>query len=174
MVERELYGIPFGSDAYSYLVWARDAVQHGTTHHSSFDYTVPKPLELGVAALGQVVGAPLAVFGGFTVLGQLGAVVAVAWLGFHLAGRRAAIAGAVLALALPVLWRGGPAGDSNVPYAALVVGGRRVPAREPTRAPPCSGSPGSCGPRHGASRRSRRCSAGGMPSRSSASPRSPR
>jgi hypothetical protein len=121
VAERELYGIPLGSDAYSYLVWARDAVQHGTTHHSSFDYTVPKPLELGVAALGEVVGAPLAVFGGFTVLGQLGAVVAVACLGYHLAGRRAAIAGAVLALALPVLWRGGPAGDSNVPYAALVV-----------------------------------------------------
>jgi hypothetical protein len=121
VLERAVYGITFGSDAYSYLVWARDAVQHGTTHHSRFDYTVPKPLELGVAALGQVVGAPLAVFGWFTVLGQLAAVAAVAGLAFHLAGRRAAIAGGVLALALPVLWRGGPAGDSNVPYAALVV-----------------------------------------------------
>jgi hypothetical protein len=121
VLEREIYGIPFGSDAYSYLVWARDAVQHGTTHHSSFDYTVPKPLELGVAALGQVVGAPLAVYGWFTVLGQLGAIAAVAGLAYHLAGRRAAIMGGLLALALPVLWRGGPAGDSNVPYAALVV-----------------------------------------------------
>ncbi len=121
IVERARYGIAFGSDAYSYLVWARDAVQHGTTHHSRFDYTVPKPLELGVAALGQVVGAPLAVFGWFTVLGQLAAIAAVAGLAYHLAGRRAAIAGGVLALALPVLWRGGPAGDSNVPYAALVV-----------------------------------------------------
>jgi hypothetical protein len=120
-LERAVYGIPLGSDAYSYLVWARDAVQHGTTHHSRFDFTVPKPLELGVAVLGHVVGAPLAVFGAFTVLGQLGAVIAAAALGYHLAGRRAAIAGAALALALPVLWRGGPAGDSNVPYAALVV-----------------------------------------------------
>jgi hypothetical protein len=121
VVERAVYGIPFGSDAYSYLVWARDAVQHGTTHHSSYDYTVPKPLELGVAAFGQVVGAPLAVFGWFTILGQLAAIAAAAGLAFHLAGRRAAIVGGLLALALPVLWRGGPAGDSNVPYAALVV-----------------------------------------------------
>ena len=122
VVERAVYGIPFGSDAYSYLVWARDAVQHGTTRHSAFDYTVPKPLELGVAALGQVVGAPLAVFGWWTVLGQLGAIAACAGLAYHLAGRRAAIIGGLLALVLPVLWRGGPAGDSNVPYAALVVG----------------------------------------------------
>ena len=122
IVERALYGIPFGSDAYSYLVWARDAVQHGTTHHSRFDYTVPKPLELGVAVLGQLVGAPLAVFGWFTVLGQLAAIAAAAGLAYHLAGRRAAIVAGLLALALPVLWRGGPAGDSNVPYAALVVG----------------------------------------------------
>jgi hypothetical protein len=121
-VERALYGIPFGSDAYSYLVWARDAVQHGTTHHSRFDYTVPKPLELGVAVLGQLVGAPLAVFGWFTVFGQLAAIAAAAGLAYHLAGRRAAIVAGLFALALPVLWRGGPAGDSNVPYAALVVG----------------------------------------------------
>ena len=122
IVERAVYGIPFGSDAYSYLVWARDAVRHGTTHHSRFDYTVPKPLELGVAVLGQLVGAPLAVFGWFTVLGQLGAIAAAAGLAYHLAGRRAALVAGLLALALPVLWRGGPAGDSNVPYAALVVG----------------------------------------------------
>jgi hypothetical protein len=122
IVERAIYGIPFGSDAYSYLLWARDAVRYGTTHHSSFDYTVPKPLELGVAALGELVGAPLAVFGWFTVLGQLAAIAAAAGLAYHLAGRRAAIVAGVLALALPVLWRGGPAGDSNVPYAALVVG----------------------------------------------------
>jgi hypothetical protein len=121
-LERAIYGIPLGSDAYSYLVWARDAVGHGTTHHTAFDFTVPKPLELGVAVLGHLVSAPVAVFGAFAVLGQLGAVVAAAALGYHLAGRRAATAGAVLALALPVLWRGGPAGDSNVPYAALVVG----------------------------------------------------
>ena len=96
VLERAIYGIPFGSDAYSYLVWARDAVQHGTTHHSSFDYTVPKPLELGVAALGQVLGAPLAVYGWFTVVGQLGAIAAVAGLAYHLAGRRAAIMGGLL------------------------------------------------------------------------------
>jgi hypothetical protein len=120
-LERAIYGVPLGSDAYSYLVWARDAVADGTTHHSRFDYTVPKPLELGVAALGHLVGAPLAVFGTFTVLGQLGAIAAAAWLAYQLAGRRAAIAAGALALALPVLWRGGPAGDSNVPYAALVV-----------------------------------------------------
>ena len=120
-LERRLIGIPLGSDAYSYIVWGRDAVAHGTTHHSQFDYTVPKPLDLLVAVAGKLVGAPLAVFGWWTVLGQLAAVAAAAFLAYQLAGRRAAFAGAVLALALPVLWRGGPAGDSNVPYAALVV-----------------------------------------------------
>jgi hypothetical protein len=120
-VERALIGIPLGSDAYSYIVWGRDAVAHGTTHHSAFDYTVPKPLNLAIAALGKLVGAPLAVFGWWTVLGQLGAVAAASFLAYQLAGRRAGVAAAFLALALPVLWRGGPAGDSNVPYAALVV-----------------------------------------------------
>ena len=128
VLERALVGIPFGSDAYSYLVWGRDAVEHGTTHHSQFDYTVPKPLELGVAALGQLIGAPLALFGGWTVLGQLGAIAAVALLAGRLGGPRAAVAGGILALALPVLWRGGPAGDSNVPYAALVVAAAAFPA----------------------------------------------
>jgi hypothetical protein len=120
-LERSLIGVPLGSDAYSYIVWGRDAVAHGTTHHSAFDYTVPKPLDLAVAVLGKLVGAPLAVFGWWTVLGQLGAVLAASFLAYQLAGRRAAFAGGFLALALPVLWRGGPAGDSNVPYAALVV-----------------------------------------------------
>jgi hypothetical protein len=126
-IERLVFGVVLGSDAYSYVVWARDAVQHGTTQHSRFDFTVPKPLDLGVAVLGQVVGAPIAVFGGFTVLGQVGAVAGVALLAYRLSGVRAACAGAVLALALPVLWRGGPAGDSNVPYAALVVGAAAFP-----------------------------------------------
>jgi hypothetical protein len=121
VVERQLVGVPFGSDAYSYLVWGRDAVEHGTTHHSRFDFTVPKPFELGVSALGQLLGAPLAIFGGWTVLGQLASIAAVALLAGRLAGPRGAVAGAILALALPVLWRGGPAGDSNVPYAALAV-----------------------------------------------------
>ena len=91
-VERTLIGIPLGSDAYSYIVWGRDAVAHGTTHHSAFDYTVPKPLDLAIAALGKLVGAPLAVFGWWTVLGQLGAVAAASFLAYQLAGRRAAVA----------------------------------------------------------------------------------
>jgi hypothetical protein len=127
VLERALLGIPLGSDAYSYVVWGRDAVAHGTTHHSPFDYTVPKPLDLLVAVVGKLVGAPLAVFGWWTVVGQLAAVVAAALLAYRLAGRTAAWAGGVLALALPVLWRGGPAGDSNVPYAALVVAAAALP-----------------------------------------------
>jgi hypothetical protein len=135
VLERVLVGVPFGSDAYSYLVWGRDAVEHGTTHHSQFDYTVPKPLELGVAVLGQLLGAPLAIFGGWTVLGQLASIAAVALLAGRLAGPRAAFAGAILALALPVLWRGGPAGDSNVPYAALAVAAASfAPATVPSAA----------------------------------------
>jgi hypothetical protein len=127
VLERSLLGIPLGSDAYSYIVWGRDAVRHGTTHHSQFDFTVPKPLDLAIASLGQLIGAPLAVFQGWTVLGQLAAVVAVGGLAYELAGRRAAVAGGLLALASPVLWRGGPAGDSNVPYAALVVAAAALP-----------------------------------------------
>jgi hypothetical protein len=121
VLERALLGVALGSDAYSYIVWGRDAVAHGTTHHSPFDYTVPKPFDLLVAVVGKLVGAPLAVFGWWTVVGQLAAVAAAAMLAYRFAGRTAAWAAGVLALALPVLWRGGPAGDSNVPYAALVV-----------------------------------------------------
>ena len=62
------------------------------------------------------------------MLGQLGAIAAVALLAGRLGGPRAAVAGGILALALPVLWRGGPAGDSNVPYAALVVAAAAFPA----------------------------------------------
>ena len=55
---RALAGEALGSDAYSHLVWARDAVRHGVTSHAPFDYTVPKPLQQGVAAVGTELGAP--------------------------------------------------------------------------------------------------------------------
>ncbi|HEY3614557.1 MAG TPA: hypothetical protein VGK92_12660, partial [Gaiellales bacterium] len=59
---RTLAGEALGSDAYSHLVWARDAVRHGTTGHAAFDYTVPKPFEQGVAALGTELGAATLAF----------------------------------------------------------------------------------------------------------------
>jgi hypothetical protein len=121
-VERLALGIPLGSDAYSYLAWAHGAVHHGITDHPPFDYTVPKPLELGVATVAELVRAPLGVFGWWTVLGAVGAVAAAALLAGRLATRRGALIAAVLAAALPVLWRGAFAGDANVPYAACVVG----------------------------------------------------
>ena len=43
---RALAGEALGSDAYSHLVWARDAVRHGVTSHAPFDYTVPKPFDI--------------------------------------------------------------------------------------------------------------------------------
>jgi hypothetical protein len=122
VVERLALGVPLGSDAYSYLAWARGAIHHGITDHPQFDYTVPKPLELGVATVAELVRAPLAVFGWWTIFGALAAVAAAAALGGRLGGRRAALIAAVLAAALPVLWRGALAGDANVPYAACVVG----------------------------------------------------
>ena len=131
MVVRLTLGVPFGSDAYSYLAWGRGLVEHGTTGHAAYDFTVPKPLLLGVASLGELVRAPLAVFGLWTVLAQAGAVAAAGLLARRLAGPIGGIAGAVLALALPVLWRGGLAGDSNVPYAALVVGAAAAGAATP-------------------------------------------
>ncbi|MDX6631458.1 MAG: hypothetical protein QOH00_3704, partial [Gaiellales bacterium] len=47
---------------------------------------------------------------------------AAAALARRLGSYPAAPLAALFALCLPVLWRGGPLGDSNVPYAALVVG----------------------------------------------------
>ncbi len=44
---RAIAGEALGSDAYSHLVWARDAVNHGITSHAPFDYTVPKPFAAG-------------------------------------------------------------------------------------------------------------------------------
>jgi hypothetical protein len=121
VVVRALLGVTLRSDAYSYLVYARELVVHGRTAHSAYDYTVPKPLELAWATAGQVLGAPLAVFGFWTMLGLVCAAAAAALLAARLGGRRTAVTAALLALVLPVLWRGTLAGDSNVPYAALVV-----------------------------------------------------
>jgi hypothetical protein len=119
---RTLAGEALGSDAYSHLVWARDAVRHGMTGHAAFDYTVPKPFEQGVAALGTKLGAPTFVFEWSSLAGVFACAAAAAALARRLGPYPAAPLAALFALCLPVLWRGGPLGDSNVPYAALVVG----------------------------------------------------
>ena len=119
---RALAGEALGSDAYSHLVWARDAVRHGVTSHAPFDYTVPKPFEQGVAALGTELGAPTFVFEWTSLAGAFACAVAAAALARRLGPYPAAPLAALFALCLPVLWRGGTLGDSNVPYAALVVG----------------------------------------------------
>ena len=119
---RALAGEALGSDAYSHLVWARDAVGHGVTSHAPFDYTVPKPFEQGVAALGTELHAPTFVFEWASLAGAFACALAAASLARRLGPYPAAPLAALFALCLPVLWRGGPLGDSNVPYAALVVG----------------------------------------------------
>ena len=119
---RALAGEALGSDAYSHLVWARDAVGHGVTSHAPFDYTVPKPFEQGVAALGTKLGAPTFVFEWTSLAGALACALAAASLARRLGRYPAAPLAGLFAFCLPVLWRGGPLGDSNVPYAALVVG----------------------------------------------------
>ena len=118
---RTLAGEALGSDAYSHLVWARDAIRHGITGHAPYDYTVPKPFEQGVAALGTEVGAATFVFEWTSLAGALACAAAAAALARRLGPSPAAPLAALFALCLPVLWRGGPLGDSNVPYAALVV-----------------------------------------------------
>jgi hypothetical protein len=118
---RTFAGEALGSDAYSHLVWARDAVRHGMTGHAPFDYTVPKPFEQGVAALGTKLGAATFVFEWTSLAGAFACVAAAAALARRLGPYPAAPLAALFALCLPVLWRGGPLGDSNVPYAALVV-----------------------------------------------------
>ncbi len=118
---RTLAGEALGSDAYSHLVWARDAIHHGITGHAPFDYTVPKPFEQGVAALGTELGAATFVFEWTSLAGALACAAAAAALARRLGPSPAAPLAALFALCLPVLWRGGPLGDSNVPYAALVV-----------------------------------------------------
>ena len=118
---RTLAGEALGSDAYSHLVWARDAVRHGVTGHAPFDYTVPKPFEQGVAALGTKLGAATFVFEWTSLAGAFACAAAAAALARRLGPYPAAPLAALFAVCLPVLWRGGPLGDSNVPYAALVV-----------------------------------------------------
>jgi hypothetical protein len=132
---RALAGEALGSDAYSHLVWARDAVRHGVTSHAPFDYTVPKPFEQGVAALGTKLGAPTFAFEWTSLAGAFACAVAAGALARRLGPYPAAPLAAVFALCLPVLWRGGPLGDSNVPYAALVVGA----AAAGIGTPACSG-----------------------------------
>jgi hypothetical protein len=132
---RTLAGEALGSDAYSHLVWARDAVRHGVTSHAPFDYTVPKPFEQGVAALGTKLGAPTFVFEWTSLAGVFACAAAAAALARRLGPSPAAPLAALFTLCLPVLWRGGPLGDSNVPYAALVVGA----AAAGMGTPACSG-----------------------------------
>ena len=122
VVVRVTLGVPFGSDAYSYLAWARDLVDHGETGHAPYDYTVPKPLELGVATLATLLGAPVTLFGWWTAAALVAAIAAAAALAYRLAGLPAAVLAALLALTLPVLVRGSLAGDSNAPFAACAVG----------------------------------------------------
>ena len=131
VVVRLAMGVTLGSDAYSYLAWAHGLVHGGRTDHVASDYTVPKPLELLAAGVGEVLQLPLAVFGWWTMLGLLGAIAASAALGYRLSGRDGAIAAALLAGLLPVTWRWSLAGDSNVPYAALAVGAAAAGAGSP-------------------------------------------
>ncbi len=131
VVVRLAMGVTLGSDAYSYLAWAHGLVHGGRTGHVASDYTVPKPLELLAAGVGEVLHLPLAVFGWWTMLGLLGAIAASAALGYRMSGRDGAIAAALLACLLPVTWRWSLAGDSNVPYAALAVGAAAAGAGSP-------------------------------------------
>ena len=118
---RTLAGEALGSDAYSHLVWARDAVRHGVTGHAAFDYTVPKPFAQGVAVIGTKLGAATFVFEWASLAGVFACAAAAAALARRLGPHPAAPLAALFTLCLPVLWRGGPLGDSNVIYAALVV-----------------------------------------------------
>jgi hypothetical protein len=118
---RTLAGEALGSDAYSHLVWARDAVRHGVTGHAAFDYTVPKPFAQGIAVIGTKLGAATFVFEWTSLAGVFACAAAAASLARRLGPYPAAPLAALFTLCLPVLWRGGPLGDSNVIYAAFVV-----------------------------------------------------
>ncbi len=133
-IVRALIGTPLGSDAYSYLVWAREAVDHGSTGHAAYDFTVPKPLEQLVAVIGHLVGAPIGVFTWWTMLGAASCVLAAGALARRVGVPSAGGIAGLFCLCLPVLWRGAPAGDSNVPYAALVVGAAAAPGGSVMRA----------------------------------------
>jgi len=80
---RGRFGAGFSSDTYSYLAWAKRALAEGELGHTPYDYTVPKPLEMLVAAIGELVGYPVAVFGTWAALSYFAAVLAA-----ELAGRR--------------------------------------------------------------------------------------
>ena len=121
LVHATFAGEALGSDAYSHLVWARDAVRHGVTGHAAFDYTVPKPFAQGVAVIGTELGAATFVFEWASLAGVFACAAAAAALARRLGPYPAAPLAALFTLCLPVLWRGGPLGDSNVIYAALVV-----------------------------------------------------
>jgi hypothetical protein len=131
---RRAVGVAFSSDTYSYLVWARRAVHEGELGHTPYDYTAPKPLEMLVATIGEVLGAPVAFFGTWAILSYLAALIAVSGLAWRLGGTLAAVTAGALALFLPPLVLHGYAADSTVPYAACVIGAvalsplRRVPA----------------------------------------------
>ena len=132
---RTLAGEALGSDAYSHLVWARDAIHHGITRHAPFDYTVPKPFEQGVAAIGTELRAPTFAFEWASLAGAFACAAAAAALARRLGPSPAGPLAALFVLCLPVLWRGGPLGDSNVPYAAFVV----AAAASGMGTPGCSG-----------------------------------
>ena len=145
---RTLAGEALGSDAYSHLVWARDAVApRRSPSHAPFDYTVPKPFAAGRrrdrdGARRADVRVRVGVTGRRLRVRRRGG------------GARHAGSGATRPrrsrrssrFCLPVLWRGGPLGDSNVPYAALVVGGRRGRHGDDRRAPACSRVAGTLRP----------------------------
>jgi hypothetical protein len=131
-VVRAWFGVTFSSDAYSYLVWAHQAVREDVYGHVRFDYTAPKPLEMLVATIGEVLGMPIALFGSWAVLTFVLAVAAAAALAGRVAGPWAALAAGVLAAAMPGLVRQGLAADSTVPYAACVVGAAAAGAGRPT------------------------------------------
>src|SRR6185369_7246822 len=67
-------------------------------------------------------GAPTFVFEWASLAGAFACALAAATLARRVGRYPAAPLAALFTFCLPVLWRGGPLGDSNVPYAALVVG----------------------------------------------------
>ncbi len=141
-VIRSRMGVGLSSDSYSYLAWADRLFAEGKLDHTPYDFTAPKPLELIVATVGEAVGAPVAVFGTWAVLGYLGAVLAAAALARRFAGWPGALAAGVLAATMPALVRAGWAGDSTVPYAACVVG---AAALAPGRTRPAAALLGAAG-----------------------------
>ena len=119
-----------------------------STGHAAFDYTVPKPFEQGVAALGTELGAATFVFEWTSLAGVFACAVAAAALARRLGPYPAAPLAALFALCLPVLWRGGRSGTRTCPTrrsssAPRPPGWGRRPARR------CSASPARYAPRRG-------------------------